>query len=406
MVKENVNTASFDVNVFNEHFATIGEKLTENFKQNVNSSNFPINKNRFVIYDTNRYEILKEIKNLNNKKSTGYDGICSKMVKFYAPVLADHLAHFFNIYFEKECFPNFLKIAKILPFYKNGDKTEPDNYRPISLLSCISKLFEKLIFKRISNFAAKNNLIDKHQFGFRSNHSCTQAILSIIDFFCESIDNKIFGYSCFFDLKKAFDTVDRKILLDKHYQYGFRGKIHKLMTNYLTGRKQYFYSNQSVSYDDMPSASNVKLTLFADDTTVVDAQKFASKTKFQAKLNKICNWCNNNKLLMNQKKCKIMKFRRDNLYEKFSFGNNVLAEVSDFRYLGIQMDMDNRLKFECHINNVCGKLAKFNGLLFKGRNYFSKNVLVKFYNCYAKPLISYGLIAFGATSKSLLEKKL
>ena len=152
----------------------------------------------------------------------------------------------------------------------------------------------------------------------------------------------------------------------------------------------------------MPSASNVKLTLFADDTTVVDAQKVASKTKFQTELNKICNWCNNNKLLINQKKCKIMKFGRDNLNEKFSFGNNVLAEVSDFRYLGIQTD--NRLKFECHINNVCGKLAKFNGLLFKGRNYFSKNVLVKFYNCYAKPLISYGLIAFGATSKSLLEK--
>ena len=301
--------------------------------------------------------------------------------------------------------------------YKNGDKTEPDNYRPISLLSCISKLFEKLIFKRISNFAAKNNLIDKHQFGFRSNHSCTHAILSFTDFFRESIDNKKFGYSCFIDLKKAFDTVDRKI--------GFRGKIHKLMTNYLTGRKQYVYSNQSISnmlectkgvpqgsvlgpflfllyINDMPSASNVKLTLFADDTTVVDAQKVASKTKFQTELNKICNWCNNNKLLINQKKCKIMKFGRDNLNEKFSFGNNVLAEVSDFRFLGIQMD--NRLKFECHINNVCGKLAKFNGLLFKGRNYFSNKVLVKFFNCYAKPLISYGLIAFGATSKSLLEK--
>ena len=249
--------------------------------------------------------------------------------------------------------------------------------------------------------------------------------MSITDFFRESIDNKKFCYSCFIDLKKAFDTVDRKILLDKLYQYGFRGKIHKLMTNYLTGRKQYVYSNQSVSnmvectkgvpqgsvlgpflfllyINDIPSASNVKLTLFADDTTVVDAQKFASKTKFQTELNKICKWCNNNKLLINQKKCKIMKFGRDNLNEKFSFGNNVLTEVSDFRCLGIQMD--NRLKFECHINKVCGKLAKFNGLLFKGRNYFSKNMLVKFYNCYAKPLISYGLIAFGATSKSLLEK--
>ena len=130
---------------------------------------------------------------MKDKKSTGHDGICSKTIKFSASVLADHLAHFFNICFEKECFPNFLKNAKILPLYKNGDKTEPDNYRPISLLSCISKLFEKLIFKRISNFAAKNNLIDKHQFGFQSNHSCTHAILPLTDVFRESIDNKKFG---------------------------------------------------------------------------------------------------------------------------------------------------------------------------------------------------------------------
>ena len=87
---------------------------------------------------------------------------------------------------------------------------------------------------------------------------------------------------------------------------------------------------------------------------------------------------------------------------KIFFCNNVLAEVSDFKYLGIQMD--NRLQFESHINNICGKLAKFNGLLFKCKNYFSKIVLVKSKNCYAKPLISYGLIAIAATSKNLLEK--
>ena len=97
-----------------------------------------------------------------------------------------------------------------------------------------------------------------------------------------------------------------------------------------------------------------------------------------------------------------MKFGRDNLNEKFSFENNVLDEVSDFRYLGNQMN--STLKFESHFYNVCGKLAKFNGLLYKGRNYFSKNVLVNFNNCCTKPIISYGLIAFGASSKILLEK--
>ena len=146
---KNVHTASFYVNIFNEHSATIGEKLTENFKQNVYRSNFPVNENTFVIYDTNRYEILKEIKNLNNKKSPGHDGVCSKMVKFSAPVLADQFAHFFNICFIKECFPKILKFAKILPLLRNGDKTETDNYRPTDLLSCISKLKKKLISKLI-----------------------------------------------------------------------------------------------------------------------------------------------------------------------------------------------------------------------------------------------------------------
>ena len=150
---------------------------------------------------------------------------CSKMAKISAPVLADHLAHFFNICFKKESFPNLLKIAQILPLHKNGVKTEPDNYRPISLLSCISKLFEKLIFISISNFAAENSLIDKHQFGFRSNHSCTYAILSITDFFRESIDNKKIGYSCFIDLKKAFDTVDGKFCLTNFINIGSEGKF-------------------------------------------------------------------------------------------------------------------------------------------------------------------------------------
>ena len=222
------------------------------------------------------------------------------------------------------------------------------------------------------------SLNDKHEFGFRCNNCCTFAILSITHFFCESIDHKKFAYSCFIVLKKAFDTVDWKTLLDKLYQYGFRENsqvndklsyreksiclFQSIGLKYARMYKRYkrCYSGLSLgpflflSYiNDMPSASNVKLTLFADDTTVVDAQKFASKTKFQTKLNKICNCCNNKKVLIKQTKCKIEKFGRDNIYDNFSFGNNVLAEVSDFRSLGVQMD--NRLKFESHINNVCGK---------------------------------------------------
>jgi hypothetical protein len=148
---------------------------------------------------------------------------------------------------EKAIFPDKLKIAKIIPLFKSGDKTDPSNYRPISLLNTVSKIFEKVIHGRMLNFINKHNILYSNQFGFRAKHSTEFALIKLIDTISEALDNNNFVCSIFVDLRKAFDTVDNKILIDKLYSYGIRGHCLAYLTNYLSDRFQYVSISNSIS---------------------------------------------------------------------------------------------------------------------------------------------------------------
>ena len=143
--------------------------------------------------------------------------------------------------------PDKLKIAKVIPIFKKGDKNEISNYRPISLLSIFNKLLEKVVYKRLYNFLIKNNILYKYQFGFRKNHSTSMALLEVIDNCYKNIDvnKKVLGI--YFDLQKAFDTVDHNILLHKLYNYGIRGFMHVWLKHYLTNRQQFTFINGTCS---------------------------------------------------------------------------------------------------------------------------------------------------------------
>ena len=127
-----------------------------------------------------------------------------------------------------------LKIAKVLALYKKGSKFLPENYRPISLLSCLDKIFEKLIHKRLMIFINKYKILILEQYGFLKNHSTMSALIDVIDTVRMYVDQGEFALSIFLDLKKAFDTVNHDILLSKLEHYGFRGHINEFIGSIFT----------------------------------------------------------------------------------------------------------------------------------------------------------------------------
>ena len=135
-----------------------------------------------VLKQTDEVEIGKILNNLKNKKSTGHDGISNEILKCCSPIIEKDLCKAFHNCFLERRFPNSLKIAKVVAMYKNGDNTKPENYRPISLLSPISKIFETILLKQMTKFFSKNDSFSEHQYGFRKKRSCCDAIKDITEY--------------------------------------------------------------------------------------------------------------------------------------------------------------------------------------------------------------------------------
>ena len=166
-----------------------------------------------------------------------------KILKYNVHILCDPLSRLINLCFNQGKFPNNLKLAKVLPLFKKGDTSICSNYRPISLLSIFSKIFEKCIYKRIYDFLEKHQLIYKRQFGFRAKHSTNHALISMIELIKSELDNGRIACGVFLDLQKAFDTVNHEILLSKLKFYGIRGVCNDLLRSFLSDRKQFVYVN-------------------------------------------------------------------------------------------------------------------------------------------------------------------
>ena len=162
---------------------------------------------------TNPAEVFNVISSLKTSKSGVYDNISSFFLKSAKKVLVFPLAHLFNCLFKLGIFPDCLKIAKVLPVYKSGEKSELCNYRPISILSSISKVLEKLIHIQSSTFLNKHSILLPTQYGFRANHSTIHALLDVITSSYDDINNTKFTALVLLDLRKAFDTVNRLIII-------------------------------------------------------------------------------------------------------------------------------------------------------------------------------------------------
>ena len=166
--------------------------------------------------------MLSVIKELKNNKSTGPSSIPSKFLKLFQTALSKPISFIANLSFSSGTFLNNLKIANVIPIFKKDNHTICNNYHPISLLSNISKIIEKLIHNRLTMFLNKNNVLYERQFGFRPNHSTTHALLEITEKIKQACNSEKYACGVFLDLQKAFDTVNHDILLKKLNHYGIR----------------------------------------------------------------------------------------------------------------------------------------------------------------------------------------
>lgn len=183
-------------------------------------------------------EVKQEILSLPNNKSCGLYSCPTQLLKSSCNIISPVLSYIFNLSVILGVYPSKLKISKITPIYKSDDETDPSNYRPISLLSNFNRIFEKLLYFRMKEFIDKNNLLYSSQYGFRKSHSTEHAVLDIVEDILRNMDKRYFSCGVFIDLKKAFDTVNHEILLDKLNFYGFRGLINDWFQSYLKNRTQ------------------------------------------------------------------------------------------------------------------------------------------------------------------------
>ena len=197
-----------------------------------------------VLKETTSSEITKILKSLKNKYSNGPDGINIAMLMCCSPISETYLCTFNIRCIQEQAFPRQLKTAKIIALYKKVTKQLPEHYRPLSLLSTISKKFEKVIYKQMYTFFSKNKLFSSIQFGFREKRGCIHAVCEVTDYIRRKIDERSSGNA---DIRKVFDTLDHKILLFKMEKYGFRGLIYNLMANYMSNRCQYVIHDEIIS---------------------------------------------------------------------------------------------------------------------------------------------------------------
>ena len=158
-------------------------------------------------------EIINIVHSNNSKKSGGYDNIDPNIIQHVIPQIANQLAHIFNSSFTMGIVPIKLKIAKVIPLYKSENPELFTNYRPISILPCLSKILERLMYNRINNVVAEYNILSNKQYGFRENYSTYMAMIDLVDKISSNIDHNNHNIGIFLYLSKAFDTIDHNILL-------------------------------------------------------------------------------------------------------------------------------------------------------------------------------------------------
>ena len=414
---------------FNDYFRSIAENLKNEMPSNqdlsLNSRNRQINEILFEPCDTS--EILTIIKSFKIKATADTS---MATLKHVAPVLCSIISDMINSSLQQGIFPTKLKCAKVVPLHKTGPKTDPSNYRPISLLPIFSKIYERAVHKRIYAHFDNTGLFYESQFGFRPGHSCEHAILCAQHTILKAIDQSKIALLLLIDFSKAFDMVDHKILIEKLDHYGIRGNMLNWFRSYLYDRKQYVVvnstssSSKTIKYgvpqgsilgpllfliyiNDMPQISNVaKFIFFADDANIIITADTITEliNKVNTLLIEINAWVSTNGLKMNLKKTKYMIFGNTANYMEdivILFNNTVIERCCHEKFLGIILD--EKLNWNEHRKLLAAKISRNAGIIYKLRDIVPDNVLRTLYYSFIQSHLGYCSSTWGMTTKNKLK---
>ena len=430
-----VFTSKDIANSFNDFFCNIGKKLASSIKTDQNFHEYLGTPNPHTLFlrPITANEITKEIHSLQLKKSPGHDNITSKLLKSCHMQIINPLSLIFNHSIETAVYPTQMKLAKVLALYKKQERYLPENYRPISLLSCLDKIFEKLLYSRFINFFTKHQLLILQQYGFLKDHSTLLALINHIDPIKKYLDQKEYVLAIYLDLKKAFDTVDPKILFKKLYHYGIRGHSLKLIQSYFTDRTQYTLVNNTASNimnidmgvpqgsvlgplffliyinDIINCLNNEEATLISDDSTAIVHDKNLSilKRKGEVCIENLDKWLKANRLTLSLEKTIFMiyhskKKKISGEYDQLKFGHNTIKRVSHVKYLG--MILDDTFSWDLHVQYVCNSISRYFGIFYNIRKLIPHNLKKLLYFSFIHSKITYGIELYGTCSSTLLNK--
>lgn len=444
---ELLNSSSYSresVNCVNSHFANVGKELASRINPTADSCSPFIKSgvpplNSMVLSEVTESEVRDIIRGLR-KCAVGWDGIPTELLKSASPVLTPIITYICNLAITTGTFPNALKKAIVHPIHKSGDRANVCNYRPISVLSALSKILEKIINRSLVGFLETNKIISENQFGFRRSRSTEDAIGSLVKHAVKEIDEMQKCVGIFLDLSKAFDTVSVPLLLNKLETVGIRGNVLNILADYLTNRTQSTkigtYVSQQVSLEyGVPQGSILGPTLFllyvndlcdmsvphcrvwayADDMALVISGTNWSETGHYAEgaLKIAMRWLNNNLLTLNVDKTKFItlatrpsaqpaldsiKIRAHTCTSESVCDCFSLTRISSIKYLGVFLD--ESLNWYNHIQSVTGRVRKLIFIFKKLRNSADLNILNTVYTALCASILTYCIPVWGGAFKT------
>lgn len=423
-------------NLFAEHFADIASHTNQGVSFSPTFESFLRNapNTTFSFQYCSETDAKRLLRNLNCSRSCGLDNISNYMLKAAGSSIVSSLTYLFNLCISNARLPDVWKKAKVIPIFKKGPPTEPSNYRPISLLSSTSKLFERFLSLQLTSYFESNSLLSPYQHGFRSGHSTLSALISLTEHINMAIDKNKFVLASFLDLSKAFDTVHHITLLKKLSYYGINGSSLLLLKSYLTNRQLTVFLNSHskspfhnlsagvpqgsvlgpllfliYTNDLQHSLLSSSVNVYADDTVI-----YSTSSSFQLAqallindLQRISSWFRANRLKLNVDKTQYIVFGTRHMTKHcpslpITLNGTNVDRCKHVKYLGLEID--ENLTFEEHISNLCSKLCRTLGPLNSIKHLIPFNMRKSVYQALILPHITYGITVWSTTSSSQLSR--